>query len=824
MFKNAFKVAVRSLWNKKLFSFINIVGLSIGIACFFLITVHLKDEFSFDNFHNNSANLYRVALERIYPDNVVNYAIIPYSIGDAMLDDLPQVEHMTRVLKLPNEVVFRYQDQSFEEDKIFFVAADFFEILNIPLVEGDPAQVFASPNSMVVTRNTALKYFGDDDPLGKRISTPQGEFLISGVCENVPKNSHMEFDFAASLQLLGLDRQPNYTGFSVYTYVELRGGTDPKAIEEEMPALVERYAAGQIQARSGISYKEYIEAGNGYNYFLQPIRDIHLHSNLTNEIKPNGNITYVYILIAIALFLIVIACINFMNLSTARSASRAREVGIRKIVGSLRSSIIRNFLLESLLLSFVSMLAAVGLVKLILPLFNLLVGKELEVRFFSDLNNFGLLLGLGLLVGILAGSYPAFVLSSYQPVQVLKGRFSTSRKGIRMRNILVVFQFTISIILIAMTFLVSHQMSFMQNKDLGYDEKNVIVIERAYVLGPQAEAFKQKLDTIPEVISAAGTNTPISGGFYYGVMFQTEQDSEIKTTRGMTIDKDFIETLQIGLQEGRGFSREFDDTMSVIINEASIREFGWDDPIGMKLKRIGDPGEPTGDYTVIGVVKDFHYNSLHENIDSFVLFSFPERQPRQVAEQPDDQPRGLPPQQVYPLLKVRISPGDPAITLQAVEQVWKKFSPEQPFSYYFMDDMLADLYRNERTSSRVFSIFSLLAIVIACIGLFGLSAYMAEQRTKEIGIRKVLGSTAAKIVILLSRDFSRLIALSFGIAVPLSYYIMRQWLQNFHYRIGIPIWIFLIAGISALTVAQLTISFQAVKAANTDPAKSLHFE
>ncbi len=774
-------IAIRNLWKRKLFSLINVIGLSVGIACFFLIAANLMDEFSYDNFHENKDNLYRVALKRIYPDNVVNYAIIPSSLGEAMLNDFPEVENMTRVFKMFQKVVFRYEDKTYEEDKIFFVEPKFFEIFNIPLLEGNPAQVFTNPNSMVITRDTALKYFGDEEALGKNISTPQGEFLVSGVCENVPKNSHLEFDFAASLNLLGFLRQPNYVSFSVYTYIVLRDGTDPRKIEDKMPALVEHYAAGPIQARSGISYKEYIAAGNGYDYFLQPISDIHLHSHLTSEIKPNGNITYVYILIAIALFLIVIACINFMNLATAISVTRAREVGIRKIVGSTRGSIIRQFLLESLVLSFISLVIAGFLVQLVLPLFNTLARKELEINFISQPLNLVLLLAVGLAVGILAGSYPAFVLSSFHPVTVLKGRFSTSRKGIRLRNALVVFQFAISIVLISMTLLISRQMNFMLNMELGFNKNSLVVVERAYSLGPRGEAFKQELRGIPGAVDAAGSNTTISGGFYYGVMFQTEQDPEIKTTRAMTVDKDFIKVLDLEIIDGRGFAKEFNDTLNVIINEETIREFGWNDPVGMKLKRLSDPGEPAGDYTVIGVVKDFHYNSLHEDIDSFVLFTLPEGQSQQQQ------------QQVYPLMNVRIGSDNTAASLASIEDTWNNFAPEQPFSYYFMDDMLDGLYQNERASGQIFSIFSILAIVVACIGLFGLSTYMAEQRTKEVGIRKVLGSTASKIVVLMSKDFAKLVALAFLIAVPVAYYIMIKWLQSFSFRTGIPLCIFFLA-------------------------------
>jgi putative ABC transport system permease protein len=702
--------------------------------------------------------------------------------------------------------VLGYKDKSYEEENIFFVEPNFFEMFSISLIKGTPDNIFATPNSLVMTEDTALKYFGEEDPVGKFLTTPQGPALVSGVCENIPENSHMEFDFLVSLNLTGLQNRPNYVGFSVHTYVMLKEGTTPGEVETKMPGLVEQYAAGQIQAQTGLSFKEYVEAGNGYNYFFQPIRDIHLHSNLEAEIKANGNITYVYVLIAIAAFLIIIACVNFMNLATARSTSRAREVGIRKIVGSTKGLLIRQFLFESLVTSLISVLVAATWVQLLLPVFNQLTRKQLEINYLQDPFNIAFLLVIGLFVGLLAGLYPAFVLSSFRPVTILKGRFTTSRSGTQMRNALVILQFAISIICIAMTILVYRQMDFMQKKDLGFDKKNIVVIERAYTLQNRGEAFKQELHNLPGVMNAAGSNTIVSGGGYYGIMFQAGGDPEPKTTRGMNIDEVFIETMGLEITQGRGFSREFNETRNVIINESTINEFGWNEPVGMKIRYLGGEGEPTGEYTIIGVVKDFHYNSLHDPINSFVLLGLPQEQ------------------RVLGNLQIKIKPDNIRETLGAIEQKWKEFNPQEPLGYYFLDDRLDEMYGNERTSGQIFSIFSLLAIVIACIGLFGLSAYMAELRTKEIGIRKVLGSTSSKIVVLLSKDFAKLVALAFVIATPIAYYAMTRWLQNFAFRSPVHVWIFLLAGMAAVLIAQLTISFQALKAANTDPADALRFE
>jgi putative ABC transport system permease protein len=616
----------------------------------------------------------------------------------------------------------------------------------------------------------------------------------------------MEFDLLVSLGLTGMQNRPNYVGFSVHTYVMLKEGVSPGELEAKMPGLVERYAAGQIQAQTGLSFQEYVAAGNGYNYFFQPIRDIHLHSNLEAEIKANSNIIYVYVLIAIAAFLIIIACVNFMNLATARSASRAREVGIRKIVGSTKGLLIRQFLFESLVTSLISVVVAATWVQLLLPVFNRLTLKQLEIHYLQDPFNIVFLLAIGLFVGLLAGLYPAFVLSSFRPVTILKGRFTTSRSGKRMRNALVVLQFAISIICIAMTILVYRQMDFIQKKDLGFDKDNMVVIERAYVLQNRGEAFKQELRTLPGVVNAAGSGTILSAGNYYGIMFQAGGDPEPKTTRGMNIDEDFFDTMGLEIVQGRGFSREFNETRNVIINESTIKEFGWNNPVGMKIRYLGGEGQPTGEYTIIGVVKDFHYNSLHSPINSFVLLGLPQDQ------------------RILGNLQIKIKPDNISETLGVIEQKWKEFNPQEQFSYYFLDSKLEEMYGNEKTSGQIFSIFSLLAIVIACIGLFGLSAYMAELRTKEIGIRKVLGSTSSKIVVLLSKDFAKLVALAFVIAAPIAYYAMTRWLQNFAFRSPVHVWIFLLAGMAAVLIAQLTISFQALKAANTDPADALRFE
>jgi putative ABC transport system permease protein len=806
MFKNLLRVALRNIRKKWLFSMINIVGLTVGIACFFLIVVDVRDEFSYDDFHANGDRIYRMALERIYPANRIFYAIIPYSIGDAVVSEIPEVERMTRIFRPGNAVAFQYQDKTFEENKILFVESGFLKFFSVPLIEGTPESVFATPNSLVLTKSTARKYFGNENPIGKFLTTPRGPFLVSGVCENLPRNSHMEFDILASQEAIGLKDRPNYISFSVHTYVLLNKGAAPKAVEARMPALVEKYAAGPIQEQTGQSFQAYTVAGNGYRYFLQPIRDIHLHSNLESEMRANGNVSYVYVLIAIAAFLILIACINFMNLATARSTARAREVGIRKISGTTRGALIGQFLFESLLTSFISVVAAVVLAAFLLPVFNNLLQKKLEIQLLRDPFQFVLLAAIWLAVGLLAGLYPAFVLSSFRPVTVLKGRFTTSRWGVRMRNALVVLQFVISIVCIAMTILVYRQLDFIRSKDLGFKPADVVVVDRVFALRNRGPAFRQEVARLPGVVGAAGSDALVSGTNYPGEMFQAEKDPETRTTRGMTIDEDFIPTLGLEMAKGRGFSRDFNESMNVIINETAMREFGWKDPVGMKIRRIGGADEMTGEYTIVGVVKDFHYSSLRSPINSFVYFCYGR------------------PEEGFGILNVRIKPENAAATVAAIEALWKSFGVRESFKYSYLQDRLDALYGNEKTSGQVFSLFSILAILIACVGLFGLSSYVAEMRTKEIGIRKILGSTPSKIVALMSRDFAILVLLAFGVALPIAYLGMSQWLKGFAFRTTIGIWIFLAAGAAALIIEQATISFQALKAAHTNPADALRSE
>lgn len=807
MLKNYLKIAFRSLLKNKVYTAINILGLTVGLACCVLILLHVQDELSYDDFHPNKEQLYRVALERIYPDYTSYYAIIPSGFSEAFAEEIPEVEKSTRLVGFPtftNTVV--YEEKVFEENYVFFADSNFFDVFDYDILQGDPNAMLKNPNTVLLTKSTAKKYFGDENPVGKTIKVNNNDTEVVGVMQDIPENSHMKFDFLSSSVNLGFLGQPNYTGFSSYTYLVLAPGADPQQVEAKIPAIVERYASGQIERELGISYEEYTAAGNGYHYFLQPITDIHLHSNLQSEIQPNGSITYVYIFVSIAVLILLIACINFVNLATARSSERAREVGVRKVMGSDRVQLIRQFLTESVFISFVSLALAIATIQLILPFFNDLAHKDLSLNLLGNTMIGPLLLGFALLVGLLAGLYPAFYISAMKPVEVMKGKFQGNKKGSWLRNGLVVFQFAISIILISGTLVVNNQMDFIQNKRLGFEKENVLVIDNVANL-EQPDAYKQELRNLAGITSVSGTNT-MPGGNFFGIQFQKPGDPEVFTAKGMTVDDHFVETMDITIKEGRSFSEDFDDSLNVILNESAVRALGLEDPVGARLSNTNTVNneQVTTLYNVIGVAENFNFESLRTEITPLVLLSTGSQYGFET------------------LVGVRLSTSNFNEIIAQIEEIWESMAPGTPFSYTFLDNDLANLYQAEQTSAKIFVVFALLAIIIACVGLFGLAAYTAYQRTKEIGVRKVLGATVPGIVMLLSKDFAKLVGIAFVVAAPAAWIIMQSWLQNFAFRIELNILTFAIAGIASLLIALLTVSYQAIAAAVVNPVNSLRNE
>lgn len=820
MLRNFIKTAFRSLIKQKVYTAINVIGLAVSITACLLIVLYVKHELSYDKFFSNSDRIYKLALERKYPNHTTFYSVVPHSYAKAIQHDFPEVEKTMHLFGPNQNVVINYkvkegEVKTFEEDNVMLADSSFFEFFDIELMKGDKKTALQGPQKVIISESTAQKYFGKEDPIGKEFGGDFQQLKISGVFKNLPDNSHLRFDFVGSVggqQFQQFINRENYTGFDSHTYIKLKPGADYKGLEAKFPKMVDTYAAAQIEKNLGKSWEDYKKAGNGYRYFLQPLPSIHLDpTNIESTITPGGNLKYVYILSFIAILILVIACINFMNLATARSAERAREVGVRKVMGSYKSQLVAQFLVEAMLLSIVSTLVAISFVFLLLPYFNNLVEKQLHFVFSIDV-----ILGLAafvVLVGLLAGMYPAFALSSFNPVVVMKGSFSASAKGSWLRNGLVVFQFIISIILIVGTIVIGRQMKYMQDKDLGFDKDQMLMIKRAFALDKKAETFIEELKRMSEVQDAASTGSMLGNrNEFFGQFFQTEGSSEILTVKSMVSDDEFTNLMGFQLKEGRSFAKETNDSLNILLNETAIKTLALTDPVGKKLwlmdNNNNNGAQVNKQVTIVGVVKDFHFQSLRDEITPLVVMN---------SEQFGRRTAGT-------YVAVRLKAGQFQQAIPKIENKWKEFVPDQPFKYQFLDDNLNHGYAEEQRSGKVFAVFSGLAIVIACVGLFGLSAYTASLRTKEIGIRKVLGSSVSGVVFLLTKNFTKLVAIAFVLAVPLSWWMMDTWLNGFAYRINVDFSSFAIAGLLALGIALFTVSYQSIKAAIVNPAKSLKRE
>jgi putative ABC transport system permease protein len=818
MIRNYLKIAVRSLLKQRVYTIINVLGLAISVAACILILLYVNHERSYDSFFAEGDRVYKMALERKYPNHKTYYSVVPHSFAKSIQQDFPEVERVMHLFGPTKNAVVTYkvsetEIKSFEEDYFLQADSSFFHFFDLELVKGDKNTALALPNQVVISSAMATKYFGNEEPIGKILGGDFGEMKVAGVFKELPGPSHLRFDFLGSLagpQFQQFINAENYTSFDSHTYIKLKPAADARALEAKFPKMVDTYAAGHIEHDLGKSWEEYKKAGNGYRYFLQPLASIHLDpTNIESTITPSGNIRYIYILSFVAVLILIIACINFMNLATARSAERAREVGVRKVMGSVKNQLVFQFLTESVLLSVFATLLAFVVALLVLPSFNHLVEKQLPFLFTAK-TVIGLI-GVALVVGILAGLYPAFVLSSYNPAVVMKGNFSGSLKGAWLRNGLVVFQFMISIVLIVGTVVVNRQMQFMQNKNLGFDKENVLVIERAFVLEKKTEAFIEQIKQMPMVLSAAGSSARVGNREdVFGDQFQPEGSSDILTVKSMVIDDELTDVMHFELKEGRSFSKATNDSLYVLLNETAVKTMSVSDPVGKRLSSVvqnNDGTTTTKFFTVLGVVKNFHFQSLRDEITPLVIYS------QEAFGRSNNA-----------FIAIRFKPGTTTQAVTQIENLWKEQMPGQPFKYQFLDDNLDQGYREEQRSGKLLSMFSVLAIFIACVGLFGLSAYTASLRTKEIGIRKVLGASVSGVILLLSKDFTKLVLIAFALAVPLAWWMMTEWLAGFAYRMELGIDSFLLAGVAALLIAWVTVSYQSIKAAIVNPVKSLRRE
>ena len=805
MIKNYFIIAWRNLLKNKAFSFINILGLSIGIAVCFIIMLFVKDELSYDRFNAKADRIARIVFNANINGGKISESNVMPPVAGALKNDFPEVEAATR-LSGQGALKVTYKEKTFKDDAFAFVDPNFFEVFTLPFIKGDVKTALLQPHTVVITQETANKYFGNEDPIGKALAFNNNNtdlYTVTGVMENVPVNSHFHFAMFGSMTGWEQAKSDSWMESNFFTYVLLKEGYDYKKLEAKLPDMVEKYMGPQILQSMGMSLSQFRTKGNTLGFALQPLTSIHLHSHTTSEFEPGGDMKYVYIFGAIAGFMLLIACINFINLSTAGASKRAKEVGVRKVMGSEKFDLIKQFLTESILITFSALLFAYVFVQLALPLFNDLSGKKLSIVY--NIQPMILLIGLGLLVGILAGIYPAFFLSSFKPIAVLKGRMSASTKSIGLRSGLVVFQFFISVSLIIGTIIVFQQMNYIRNKKLGYNKEQLLVLPNSWALRKNEKAFKDQLrkDSRISNITLSWYKPAGPSNSNNAFAYPEGKENQVMRTLEYHVDEQYIPTFEMQMAAGRNFSTEFKtDSSAIIINESAAKAFGWGtDAIGKKITRENSRLGHNFNYTVIGVVKDFHFKSLHEAITPLLMVLEPESG-----------------------FIIKIKTADVAGLLSSMKQTWNSFGTNEPFTYAFMDDLYNKTYIAEQKTGQILNIFALLTIFVACLGLFGLATYTAEQRTKEIGIRKVLGATVTQVTNMLSKEFLKLVAIACLIAFPLAWWAMNKLLQDFVYRIQISWWVFLVAGVAALAVALLTVSFQSIKAALMNPVKSLKTE
>ncbi|HLK29389.1 MAG TPA: ABC transporter permease [Puia sp.] len=811
MLKNYLKIAWRNLRRNKTFSFINIIGLAIGLSCFLLISLYVLDELSFDKFYKNSDRIYRLNAHIRFGGTDLNFPFSSDMMGQMLKKDYPQIEDYARVYNSSGSKLVKKGNDFINEQKVCHADSTFFRIFELPVIAGDVKNALNEPNTVVITEKIAKKYFGSTDAVGKVIETNDNNktlYKVNAIIKDVPHNSHFNFDFYFSMKNVDYN-WGQFLSHNFHTYLLLKPGVSQKTVENKFTEYIDKYCLPEAKQFMKINTMEdFKKAGNSLEYDMTPLTKLHLYSNLQYEFLPGGNIQYVYIFSAVALLILVIACINFMNLTTARSANRAKEVGIRKVLGTEKKELITQFLVECTLMVTLSLLIAIGIAYLVLPLFNSVASKSMGLSNLFSPIILPLLIALPFVVGLLAGSYPAFYLSSFKPIEVLKGKLKMGSKSGGLRNFLVGFQFFISIFLIIATIVIYRQLHFIQTKNLGFSKDQVLMIDGAYVLKNNLKPFKDEVLQLPGVSSGSVSGfLPVTSTNRSDNTFSTSQIMDAKNGFDMqtwAVDYDYIKTLGMQIVKGRNFSKDFgSDSTAVVINESLAKSIGFDDPIGKQIystyysnnnQRIG--------YTIIGVVKNFNFESLKQNVGLLGLFLKPS----------------------LGMISFKVNAANIPDVLKQVENKWKAMAPGIPFSYRFLDDAFNDMYNAEQKVGKIILIFSTLAILIACLGLFGLSTFIAEQRTKEIGIRKVLGSSVSSIVQLLSKDFIKLVAISFIVAAPLAWWFMNKWLQDFANRVDISWWIFLLAGALALIIALATVSFQAIKAALMNPVKSLRTE
>lgn len=806
MIKNYIKTAFRNFRKNKFYTAINIVGLAVGLATCLMIMLYVLDELSFDKYNKQAANIYRVDNEIKFGGNHFDLAVGPALEGAAAVREIPGVIHYTRLQNHGSALVKKGRENVTET--LMYADSTFFDVFTVPVIAGNPANVLRAPKTLIITEKIAKKYFNRTDVAGENLVFNDSiNYKIDAVIKNIPEQSHFNCDIFVAASENDDSRSDNWLSENWNTYIVLKPGTDPKKIVQELDRMTDRYIGPILKSAINQTMEEFKKSGAYVRNSLTPLLDIHLHSNKTGELAGNSSAQYVYIFSAIAVLILLIACVNFMNLSTARSSNRAKEIGVRKVLGSLRTNLIHQFLTESLIVSFFSLILALAITLLLLPYFNSLAGKN--ISFFALLNP-SMLLTLVLLmviVGLLAGSYPALFLSAFQPIEVLKGKLAKGFKGSILRNVLVVIQFWISIVLIVGTIVIYNQLRYIKNKDIGFNREQVLIVQNFGSLGDKADLFKNEVKQISGVENITTTAyLPVDGYRSNDAFFTSpalNQQDAISMQR-WNVDENYIPTLDIKIASGRNFSKEFlTDSMALVINEAAAKFLGTKDILNKKLYEIDDiKTKKIREFHIVGVAKNFNFSSLRDVITPLALLFRNEKSG----------------------MALRIKSTTVNSVVEQIKSKWNNMVTSQPIDYQFMDDQFNNVYKTEQRTGQIFITFAVLAIVIACLGMFGLAAFASEQRTKEIGVRKVLGASVTNIATMLSKEFFKLVLIAAALAFPVAWWAMSKWLQEFAYRVSISWWIFLFALVLVLVITLLTVSFQAIKAALLNPVKSLRTE
>jgi putative ABC transport system permease protein len=777
-----------------------------------MISLYVVDELSYDTFHSDAEQIYRMDFSGNINGSEFITALASAPAAETMVAEFPEVQDATRLRGTGNWIIKRKNSEdAYNEDKVIYADNNFFTFWDFDLTAGNAETCLERPSTLVISQSLATKVFGDEDPVGQIVVLDNNDdWEVTGVYEDMPSNSHFSFEMLLSMESREESKSTMWMSFNFNTYLKLQEGYDPNDLEAKFPGLIEKYIGPEIQNFMGASLEEFYESGNDAGFYLFPLLDIHLKSDKLGELTVNGDMKYVLIFTAIAMFILILACINFMNLSTARSAGRAKEVGVRKVMGAHKSQLRKQFLTEAFLITFISILIAYSLSFLLLGQFNELADKVMDFSGLLSPAFLLIMLGVLVVVGFLAGSYPAFFLSKFRPVEVLKGKLNLGLKGGGLRSTLVVLQFCVSIIMIIGTAIVYQQLSYIQNKKLGYSKDHILMIHDPWLMDDKADSYKNESLQHSSILSGTMSSfLPVNTANNNNAWFpgSNATKSETYIFHEYRVDHDYMETLGIEMKHGRSFSKDFpSDSLAVVINEAAMHRLGWtvEEVVGKTLSTFDGNQDTTytTSYKVIGVVKDFHFTSLRDQIEPLIF---------ELGRS-----RGF--------VSFKITSENIPATISFLEDKWNEFAPSQPFAYSFLDERFNEMYENEQKLGKIFGVFAFLAIFIACLGLYGLAAFTAEQRRKEIGVRKVLGASIASIITLLSKEFLKLVGIAFLIAAPIAYYFMSEWLQDFENRTNINLMVFLLAGIIALVIAWVTMGFQSWNAARVNPARSLKDE